>query len=247
MLPGECLKHAHTAVWQFHPIGDAALDRFYGSLVQIGEENVGDSGNNMKVLRYGQVVQQSKKNENVATIASYVQGIQGIGIGPRHEQAGQSSRRKHGRVAAFSRDFQGASVEDHVGDHERGDQPEDHVCLFFMAAGMVMRVTCRTKYGSPYYGYDAHGQDYDDDVVLENFVREGRGAGEQRQVEFRREAAAYECQRTERQDHKPSEKQNVEDPGPQVPGLPPLAEPIDEHQADSFSNVGESIIGSAEF
>ena len=76
--------------------------------------------------------------------------------------------------------LQGTSVEDHVGDHERGHQSEDYVCLVFMAAGMVMRVTCRTKYGPPDDGYDAHGQDHEDYVVLENLVREARGAGEQR-------------------------------------------------------------------
>ena len=103
MLPGECLKTAHTAFRQFHPIGDAALDRFYGPFVQIGEEHVGDGGDNMEVLGDGQVVQQSKEDENMAPIAAYVQDIQGGGIGPRHKQAGKCRSRKQSRLSGSFR------------------------------------------------------------------------------------------------------------------------------------------------
>jgi hypothetical protein len=55
-------------------------------------------------------------------------------------------------------------------------------------------------------------------------------------VEFRREASADERQRTERQDHKPASRMwRILAPSTASLHWPNL----DEHQADSFPNVGE--------
>jgi len=101
----------------------------------------------------------------------------------------------------------------------------------------------RTKDRSADDGNNANGQDHEDHIVLENFVRKTNNPRQKWQVESGIKSLPYHGERTERKDHESSEEQNMEASRSQISRLTKLPKSVGNRHPYAPAYVRESGIG----